>query len=600
MSSAPAKSAEAQFNGSAKRSQPGSGQPRKKKQKLQASARVEGSYDEVIAADIRELLRDLRIDDKPGQKYGEDSKADTIQLPERFTDVEVKITSLSSTGDGLGAIGEGSSHVYVVPFSVPGDTVLARVIRHDPQSSYTITDFVKVLVSSPQRDDSLARCPYFSTCSGCQFQMLPYQYQLAHKKTIVEKAYRNFSGLAPHLVPKVGDTIGSPLQYGYRTKLTPHFDGPRGGRRAARKGETPKFEEVPPIGFMKKGTRQTLDIEECPIGTEVVQMGLRRERKRIAKEIGKYKRGATILLRESTNRIARNEDESEQGLDEEKQTIYEESSDHIHAKTCITDNNATTTEYVDQYIFQNPANAFFQNNNSILPTFTAYIRDHILPPPTALLLSGATTPATSQIKNLIDAYSGSGLFTITLSTLFSHSIGIDISPESITFARKNAQLNHLTSPTSPTPTSAVESDTSYSQSNLAPSTGNKRSVQFLAADATTLFADVPSFFTPAETAIVIDPPRKGCDESFLKQLVTFGPARIVYVSCNVHTQARDIGWILRAGKDSEDGADSQKKAAEASGDYEIESLQGFHFFPQTGHVEVVAVLSRKKQDVQVQ
>ncbi len=215
MSSAPAKSAEAQFNGSAKRSQPGSGQPRKKKQKLQASARVEGSYDEVIAADIRELLRDLRIDDKPGQKYGEDSKADTIQLPERFTDVEVKITSLSSTGDGLGAIGEGSSHVYVVPFSVPGDTVLARVIRHDPQSSYTITDFVKVLVSSPQRDDSLARCPYFSTCSGCQFQMLPYQYQLAHKKTIVEKAYRNFSGLAPHLVPKV--EIRSALHYNMGT-----------------------------------------------------------------------------------------------------------------------------------------------------------------------------------------------------------------------------------------------------------------------------------------------------------------------------------------------------------------------------------------------
>ena len=79
--------------------------------------------------------------------------------------------------------------------------------------------------------------------------------------------------------------------------------------------------------------------------------------------------------------------------------------------------------------------------------------------------------------------------------------------------------------------------------------------------------------------MVIDPPRKGCDESFLKQLLNFGPRRVVYVSCNVHTQARDVGVLVRG----MDGPGTR---------YEIESLRGFDFFPQTSHVEGVAVLSR--------
>lgn len=82
--------------------------------------------------------------------------------------------------------------------------------------------------------------------------------------------------------------------------------------------------------------------------------------------------------------------------------------------------------------------------------------------------------------------------------------------------------------------------------------------------------------------MVIDPPRKGCDESFLSQLLKFGPRRVVYVSCNVHTQARDVGVLVRG---IEDGGTR----------YKVESLRGFDFFPQTGHVEGVAVLSRVEE-----
>lgn len=546
---------------------------RGKKRKLQGLSRAEGSHDEVLTADVRDLLENLNIT--------EEEKASKI--PERFAEVEVTIHELSSTGDGLGRV-SGSAHVYVVPFTSPGDVVTAKVIRQDTQTNSIVTDFVKVVQPSPDRQDSLVKCPYFSTCSGCQFQMLPYTYQLAHKKRVVERAYRNFSGLPASAVPAIGDTIGSPLQYGYRTKLTPHFDGPPGGRRAGRQGQKAKFEHVPEIGFMKKGTRKTLDIEECPIGTEAVQMGLRRERKRVAAELDKYSKGATILLRESTERVPKEEAKTTSGIDEAAQLVYEDRGDVVHIKSCITANNSTTTEYIDDFTFKNLANSFFQNNNSILPTFTSYIREHILPKTTDAATEAEQIP---KITNLIDAYCGSGLFTVTLSSLFHRSVGIDIDEGSIAYAWRNARLNglstHSPSP-SPTTTSTPQKDTQ--KDTYSPTSP----INFLAADARHLFASVKNFPARA-TAVVLDPPRKGCDEDFLRQLLAFGPERIVYVSCNVHTQARDVGWILRGGTD--------EKGGEVGGEYEIESLVGFDFFPQTSHVEGVAVLKRKAKSGKV-
>lgn len=531
-----------------------------------AKAAIEGSFTEVLLHDVRRLLA---ARSKPvGNGFVESAEYST---PERFTEIDVKISDISSTGDGIG-LSENSDHVYVVPFTVPGDLVRAKVVSHFPEDKYTLADFIKVVEASPMRDDSRAKCPYFSKCSGCQFQMLSYDDQLAHKKTIVERAYKNFSNLAPELIPAIGDTIGSPLQYGYRTKLTPHFDGPP-GRHSIRKGKEgtgPGFVEVPPIGFMMKGRRTTIDIEDCPIGTDAVRQGMRRERERVAKEIASYKRGATVLLRESTKRIPRLLPEVQQSAIGDTAPAFDSIDDNINGidetsnadassrdllppcpdmstgstfetnfheeKTCITDQNAIATEYIDQYVFNNTAGAFFQNNNSILPRFTAYIRDTILPPP---------SPTVKPISYLIDAYCGSGLFTITLSSLFSASTGIDIAPPSIKAAHENAKSNNIVNAT------------------------------FMAADASALFAKVT--YPSEQTVVVIDPPRKGCDDNFLTQLLRFGPRRVVYVSCNVHTQARDVGVLV-------DGKGDAR--------YDLESLRGFDFFPQTGHVEGVAVLNR--------
>jgi tRNA (uracil-5-)-methyltransferase len=505
--------------------------------------KTNGTNEEILLEDVTSLIRKFHL--RNGAK--EPSKI----LTEKFSEVEVTIKEISSTGDGLGfQEGTDSDQVYIVPFTAPGDTVIAKVFKHFETEKYTMADLVKVNTPSPHRDASLVKCPYFASCSGCQLQMLPYDYQLAHKKTIVEKAYKNFSNLPPKLIPDIGDTIGSPLQYGYRTKLTPHFDGPPDARRSdGRKGIRRTFAEMPPIGFMKKGTRITMDIEDCPIGTDAVRIGNKRERKRVADELANYKKGATLLLRESTQRIPKSEYDS--SSDKDSDAVIEDRGDHIHRKTCVTDPNAKTTEYIDNFQFVNPAGSFFQNNNSILPVFTQYIREHILP-----------STLDHNITHLIDAYSGSGLFTITLSSLFKSSLGIDISSSSIQSATTNAQLNQLPS----------------------------SSTRFIAADAASLFSSIAS--PAAETVVMIDPPRKGCDESFLRQLVGYGPARIVYVSCNVHTQARDIGVLVGGMVDVDGGFGI------GQGCYEIESLRGFDFFPQTGHVEGVAVLRRKNGEEQ--
>ena len=528
---------------------------RKDKKRKREQGQIEGSNEEVLDFEVKALL------DKQKSSATADDDEDATEgapAPEPFSDIELEVVELSSTGDGL-ALSPSGDHVYVVPFSIPGDTILAKVISQVKGRLYSTADFVRVIKPSSKRKDAGIGCKYFSTCSGCQLQMLAYEDQLAHKKTIIEKAYRNFSALEPSQVPSIEATFGSPLQYGYRTKLTPHFDGPgRKDHRDSAKGYT----EVPPIGFALKGRSKVMDIESCPIGTDIVQLGLTRERARVARDIATFRNGATILLRETTDRIPKEIKRSFDGTVSqdgtslapsnttmpknlrEKPIIHTEFPAYTESKTYTADMNSTSVEYIDNWKFSNKAGAFFQNNNSILSPFTAYIRDLAIPSPSPS--PPPAGPPSPPIKYLLDAYCGSGLFAITLSPLFLSILGIDIAAASIESARSNALANNVTN------------------------------AGFIEADASALFIDVP--FPSEQTLVVIDPPRKGASQDFLEQLMRFGPKRVVYVSCNVHTQARDVGILVRGNGEWR---------------YGIERVRGFDFFPQTGHVEGVAFLNRE-------
>jgi tRNA/tmRNA/rRNA uracil-C5-methylase (TrmA/RlmC/RlmD family) len=98
-------------------------------------------------------------------------------------------------------------------------------------------------------------------------------------------------------------------------------------------------------------------------------------------------------------------------------------------------------------------------------------------------------------------------------------------------------------------------------------------VSFTAGDASALFGGLDAEFVPTATAVVIDPPRKGCDERFLQQLFAFGPRAVVYVSCDPATQMRDLKSFLAAG-------------------YTLVAAQPFDLFPQTRHLECVLTLKK--------
>ncbi|KAL6300241.1 S-adenosyl-L-methionine-dependent methyltransferase [Sparassis latifolia] len=457
----------------------------------------------------------------------------------------------SSYGESL-SVAPSSRRPWVVvtPFALPGETIRVRVYRHARLHSYA--DLLEVVTPNPElRDMSRVHCKYFGKCSGCQYQMLSYDTQLDLKRTVVVKAYQNFSELPPSAIPPILSTMPSPLQYGYRTKITPHFDAPpkklQNNPPSAPTGTADKPDWLN-IGFNRIGTRHVMDIEECPIATPTLNEALIPLREAISKNAYTYKKGVSLLLRDSLEIPTHHADSpgaSSVPVSMDCTPPATASNDPSTEKhICVTDHKATVRERVGDKLFEYVAGSFFQNNNSVLLPLTSYVRDAIFP------VDKPPSIPDNRPTHLVDAYCGSGLFAITLAPHFETVAGIELSADSIRCATKNAEINSLS-----------------------------HKCTFRAGDAADIFATVQEF--PRDRSVlIIDPPRKGTDEKFVEQLLRFGCATVVYVSCNVHTQARDVGMILR--KSEEMGAPK----------YVLETLRGFDLFPQTAHVESVAVLRR--------
>ena len=467
----------------------------------------------------------------------------------------VRVLEITANCNGLALIDNpvelGKKQVVIIPFGLPGDVVNIKVFKTHPY--YVESDLLEVVEKSPMRRDDLIKDKYFGKSSGSQLEFLTYDDQLKLKRKTISNAYKFFAPrlVAEKLLPQFGTTVASPLQFGYRTKITPHFDMPRRKEK--------ELAERPPLGFGQKGRPQwrkdtldigghgsILDIDECVLATEVLNKGLTNERRKFEKEFKNYKKGATILLRENTTVLDPSKPTLEQlteegSRDEAGNLSYVEVEDKEHnvklAKTCVTNPRQIVTEYVDGYTFKFSAGEFFQNNNAILPIVTKYVRDNLQTP----IKDGGDEP-----KFLVDAYCGSGLFSICSSKGVDKVIGVEISADSVSFAEKNAKANGV------------------------------ENCRFIVGKAEKLFESID---TPSErTSVILDPPRKGCDELFLKQLAAYNPAKIVYISCNVHSQARDVEYFL---KETENGSA-----------YQIESIRGFDFFPQTHHVESVCIMKR--------
>jgi len=429
-------------------------------------------------------------------------------------ELELEITTLTNLGVGLGRVKldqvdgpalrspaeQGEGWVVMVPFTLPGERVRVMVYRN--HKNYSEADLLKVLTPSPHR--IVPRCPLFGRCGGCQYQHLAYAEQLKWKRQQVEELLKYMAGIEFTVAP----VIASPMEFGYRSKITPHFQC--GIRQAA--GGVP---EENPIGFLRQGSRfELVDVPQCPIATPEINARLPEVRAKTRHRLvaGEYKRDATLLLRHSLEGVTTDYDA----------VITEE----INVAGPAEAGPGSASQVTKPLRLHFLARDFFQNNPFILPAFTGHVRERA---------------AGSGARFLVDAYCGSGLFALACAPAFERVTGIEISETSVKFATENARANGIANAT------------------------------FQAGDASQIFAGLS--FPPGETAVVIDPPRKGCDAFFLQQLFVFGPRAVVYVSCDPATQMRDLKIFLTAG-------------------YTLKSVQPFDLFPQTRHLECVITLTK--------
>jgi tRNA/tmRNA/rRNA uracil-C5-methylase (TrmA/RlmC/RlmD family) len=428
-------------------------------------------------------------------------------------ELELEISTLTNLGIGLGRVPVGGgSWVVMVPFTLPGEKVRARVFRN--HKNYSEADLVEVLISSPHR--ITPRCELFGRCGGCQYQHLAYAEQLAWKRRQVEELLQHMAGVTFSVAP----VIGSPQEFGYRSKITPHFHC---GSRIADGG----LVKPQPIGFLKQGTRfEIIDVPACPIATPEINERLTEVRTKTQARLaaGEYKRDATLLLRHAEEGVVTDYD----AIIHEVIQVGPDFQAGRWEKHAGPPGGRPLPVAAPSLRLRFLARDFFQNNPFILPAFTGYVREQA---------------AASGARFLVDAYCGSGLFALSCAPAFERVAGIELSESSIRFARENAAANGIANAT------------------------------FSAGDASTIFAGLDPAFVAADTAVIIDPPRKGCDASFLGQLFAYGPRTVVYVSCDPATQMRDLKGFLAAG-------------------YTVTAVQPFDLFPQTRHLECVVTLVR--------
>lgn len=386
-------------------------------------------------------------------------------------EIELQIDNLSNLGQGVGRV---DGWVVFVPYALPGEKVRVRIWRN--KSNYSDADIVEILEPSPDRVDPV--CGLFGDCGGCQYQHYSYAGQLAWKSRQIQEMLRRIG----HIEFPVNACIGSPETYGYRSKITPHF------REPPNRGNVP-------IGFQKADSRAIIDVPQCPIASDAINKKLTELRAELRQGKHTFRRGATLLLRDSDNGVA-------------------------------TDMKAILSTKVGEMSFRFVAGEFFQNNPFVLPKMVDY---------------AISQAAASGMDFLVDAYCGVGVFAICGAGKFKAVHGVEVNVKTQELAAQNAERNGI------------------------------KNCRFELGSAEAIFDHLE--FPSRKTAVILDPPRKGCDKLFLEQLIDYGPGRIVYVSCGPDTQARDAKILVDA-------------------DYKVVEVQPFDLFPHTRHIENVMVFAK--------
>ena len=464
--------------------------------------------------------------------------------------IELDIESIAFQGV---AVGRKDGMVYFVKGAAPGDKVNARVLRK--KRSYYEARCEEVLEASPHRVEP--ECKYFGTCGGCSWQHLDYEQQLFWKKQHVVDA---FERIAKVKGADFRDTIPSENRFYYRNKMEFSF----GTSRWLTEDEIGDEEEIAnkhfALGLHTPGRfDKVLDIDKCYIQNDKCNAILNTvKEKALELETSAYnqrthegflrnlvlrttKEAAEIMLILVTNDIGEEADTKMiEWLEKDFPEAHPEVTTIIHAINSkpaqvavgepeLLKGSGTITEEILGIKYRISPFSFFQTNPGQLDKFIGTILD-------------AADP--DDNTTIWDLYCGTGSITLPGAKRAGRILGIELVESSIADAKQNAALNDI------------------------------KNVEFFCADLHDKKIHEFLALMPEPDTIILDPPRAGMHENLVATILRFAPKKIVYVSCNPATQARDCELLSNV--------------------YKVTSLQPFDMFPHTFHVESIAVLERRK------
>ncbi|RYD51802.1 MAG: 23S rRNA (uracil(1939)-C(5))-methyltransferase RlmD [Sphingobacteriales bacterium] len=461
---------------------------------------------------------------------------------------QLQITAYAAEGKSIGHLEDGK--VVFVAGAIPGDVVSAWPGKE--KKTWMDARLVRVNVPSPDRVQPF--CPHFGLCGGCKWQMLPYEKQLQYKQQQVGDQLQRISGIE---LPEIQPIIGSAADRYYRNKLEFTFSATR-YRTSAELAEAgdEKLPEEGALGFHAPG----LFDKVVPIQTCFLQPDPTNEVLRVLRDYTE-RNGLTYYnfkthegwLRNVVLRVARTgqvllnlvlayEDvEAREAilahlLQEIPQitslhyTINQKVNDTLYDQDIITVKGpGYITEMLEDFSFKISPKSFFQTNTQQAERMYQEVR-------TAAGLTGTEV--------LYDLYCGTGSIGIFCSRQAGKIIGIEAVADAVTDAKANAELNGLSG-----------------------------KCQFYAGDVSKICT--PDFFREhgRPDVLITDPPRAGMHEDLINQILAIRAPRVVYVSCNPATQARDLALLDRS--------------------YRVTWLQPLDLFPHTHHIENIAVLELK-------
>lgn len=488
---------------------------------------------EVVKADRRGHASSRR------QRSGAASELRVLPVAKN-EDYIADIIGLGHDGEGVGRV---NGFTLFVQGALPGEKARVKVVKLKKQYGYA--KLLEIVEASPDRVD--APCPIYKQCGGCQLQHMSYEAQLRWKRQLVADNLERIGKLT--VAPSEGanegilvhPTLGMDEPWRYRNKAQVPIG--HGG---------PDMEGGLVAGFYAQGSHRIIDMEACLIQHEqndAVVRAVKRAAGRLGIRAYNEETGRG-LLRHVVARYGFNTGEIMVVLITNGESIPHREElvglirEAVPGVTSICQNvntQRTNVIFGDRTLVLWGRDVIYDTIGNVRFAISARSFYQVNPVQTEVLYRKALDfAALSGEETVIDAYCGIGTISLFLAQRAKNVYGVEIVREAVDDARANAVLNGI------------------------------RNVRFEAGAAEVV---IPAWRQQgiAPDVIVVDPPRKGCDEALLETILAMQPERVVYVSCNPSTLARDLRVL-------EDGG------------YRTVEVQPVDMFPWTVHVESVAVL----------